>query len=164
MREGEKQLGFDPAALPGDGSIVFIGRIRSRWTNREDCPKNMREARERGMPASVEIDTPYRAGLEGLERASHVVLLSWFDQAPRNLIIQKPRHSPVPSGTFALRSPARPNPIGLHVARLVSLDREAGLLEIDAIDVLDGTPLLDVKPYFASIDAMPEASVRPAEG
>jgi tRNA-Thr(GGU) m(6)t(6)A37 methyltransferase TsaA len=164
MREGEKELGFDPAALPGDEHIVFIGRIRSPWTSREDCPKNMREARDRGRPASVEIDAPYRAGLEGLERASHVVLLSWFDRAPRNLIIQKPRHSPVSSGTFALRSPARPNPIGLHVARLVSIDHETGLLGIDAIDVLDGTPLLDVKPYFASIDAMPEAVVRPAEG
>jgi tRNA (adenine37-N6)-methyltransferase len=164
MREGEMELGFDPAASPGDARLVFIGRIRSPWTKREDCPKNMREARDRGMPASAEIDAPYRAGLEGLERASHVVLLSWFDRALRNLIMQKPRQSPVASGTFALRSPARPNPIGLHVARLVSIDREAGLLEIDAIDALDGTPLLDLKPYFASIDAMPEATVRPAEG
>ena len=164
MREGEKELDFDPATLPGDGRVVFIGRIRSPWTKREDCPKNMREARERGSQALVEIDSPYRAGLEGLERASHVVLLSWFDRAPRNLIIQKPPHAPVSNGTFAVRSPARPNPIGLHVARLVSIDREAGLIEIDAIDVLDGTPLLDLKPYFASIDAMPEATVRPAEG
>ena len=164
MREGERELDFDPAAFPGDRRLVFIGRIRSPWTNREDCPKNMREAREREMPASVEIDEPYRIGLEGLERASHIVILSWLDRAARNLIIQKPRHSPVASGTFALRSPARPNPIGLHIAKLISLDRGAGLLGIDAIDVLDGTPLLDLKPYFASIDAMPDATVRPAEG
>lgn len=164
QREGEQALGFDPAELDGDARVVFIGRVRSPWTNKDDCPKNMAEARERGGAASVEIDAAYRAGLEGLERASHVVLLTWLDRAPRNLIIQKPRHAPKTSGTFALRSPARPNPIGLHVARLVSLDKEAGVLTLNAIDVLDGTPLVDLKPYFASIDSIPEATVRPAEG
>jgi tRNA-Thr(GGU) m(6)t(6)A37 methyltransferase TsaA len=162
-REGELALGFDPAELEGDGRIVFIGKIRSPWTSREGCPRNMREARERGMPASVEIAEAYRAGLDGLERASHVVILSWFDRAARNLIAQKPRHAARTTGTFALRSPVRPNPVGLHVARLLSLDRSAGLLAIDAIDVLDGTPVLDLKPYFASIDAFPDAVVRPAE-
>ena len=162
-REGELPLGFDPAELAGDTHLVFIGRIRSPWKTREECPKNMREARESGQPASVEIDEAYRAGLDRLERASHVVILSWFDRAARNLIVQKPRHSPRASGTFALRSPVRPNPIGLHVAKLVSLDRAAGILAIDAIDVLDGTPVVDLKPYFASIDAFPDAVVRPAE-
>jgi tRNA (adenine37-N6)-methyltransferase len=164
IREGERRLDFDPAELEGDGRIVFIGRIRSPWTSREDCPKNMRDARERGLPASVEIAAAYRAGLDGLERASHVVILSWFDRAARNLIAQRPRHASRATGTFALRSPVRPNPIGLHVAKLVSLDRSAGILVIDAIDTLDGTPVLDVKPYFASIDAFPDAVVRPAEG
>ena len=74
--------------------------------------------------------------------------------------MQKPRHATGPSGTFALRSPARPNPIGLHVAKLVSLDREAGLLTLDAIDALDGTPVIDLKPYFASIDSFPDAVLR----
>jgi tRNA (adenine37-N6)-methyltransferase len=162
-RDGELALNFDPAELKGDGRIVFIGRIRAPWTSREDCPKNMRDARERGRPASVEIAESYRAGLDGLERASHVVILSWFDRAARNLIAQRPRHASRATGTFALRSPVRPNPIGLHVARLVSLDRQAGILAIDAIDVLDGTPVLDLKPYFASIDAFPDAVVRPTE-
>jgi tRNA-Thr(GGU) m(6)t(6)A37 methyltransferase TsaA len=162
-REGELELGFDPAALEGDGRIVFIGKIRSPWMNRDDCPKNMREARERGLPASLEIAEPYRAGLAGLERVSHVVILSWFDRAPRNLVVQKPRHSPRTSGTFALRSPARPNPIGLHIARLVSLDQRSGLLTLDAIDALDGTPVIDLKPYFASVDSVRDATVRPAE-
>src|SRR5215470_15883753 len=102
-REGELRLGFDPAELAGDAHLVFIGRIRSPWTSREECPKNMREAREKGLPASVEIDEAYRPGLDGLERASHVVILSWFDRAERNLIVQKPRRSPRASGTFALR-------------------------------------------------------------
>ena len=77
-REGEMALGFDPAALAGDGHIVFIGRIRSPWKTRDDCPKNMRAARERGLPATVEIDEAYRRGLAGLERASHVVILTWL--------------------------------------------------------------------------------------
>jgi len=124
----------------------------------------MREARQRGQTATVEIAEPYRAGLAGLERASHVVILSWFDRAARDLIAQKPRHAERTSGTFALRSPARPNPIGLHVAKLVSLDLKAGVLVVDGIDVLDATPLVDVKPYFASIDSFPDATVRPTEG
>jgi len=163
-REGETALDFDPAGMEGDARIVFIGRVRSPWTTREDCPKNMRDARERGVPASVEIDAPYRDGLAGLERASHVVLLTWFDRAARNLIVQKPRHAPKASGTFALRSPVRPNPIGMHVVRLVSLNRATGVLTLEAIDVLDGTPLVDLKPYFASVDSMPDATMRPAEG
>jgi len=62
-------------------------------------------------------------------------------------------------GVFGLRSPARPNPVGLHVARLIGLDIATGRLDLDAIDVLDGTPVIDIKPYFASTDAMPEAIV-----
>lgn len=164
QRDGETPLGFDPAALEGDARLVFIGRIRSPWRSREGCPRNMREARERGLQATVEIDPAYRPGLAGLERASHVVLLTWFDRAARNLIVQKPRRAEVASGTFALRSPVRPNPIGVHVCRLVALDAANGLLTLDAIDALDGTPLIDLKPYFASVDSVPEAVVRPADG
>jgi len=163
QREGEVPLGFDPAGLDGDARLTFIGRIRSPWTSRDACPKNMREARDAGLPASIEVDEPYRRGLEGLERASHLVILSWFDRAERNLITQRPRHAPRPSGTFALRSPVRPNPIGLHVARLLAVYPATGVLEIDAIDVIDGTPVLDLKPYFASIDAFPEAVVTPTQ-
>jgi tRNA-Thr(GGU) m(6)t(6)A37 methyltransferase TsaA len=158
-RDGEIALAADPAAMLADGHIVFIGRIRSPWTSRADCPKNMAAARESGLIATVEIDEPFRPGLEGLGGASHVIVLSWLDHAPRNLIVQKPRHASEPKGVFALRSPARPNPVGLHVAKLLALDISAGLLTLDAIDVLDGTPVIDMKPYFASIDAFPDAMV-----
>ena len=157
-REGEAALDFDPAELPGDGHIVFIGRVSSPWKSRDECPKNMADARETGKTASVTIDAPYRPGLAGLERFSHVVLLSWFDRSRRDLILQNPRHVDVPRGTFSLRSPVRPNPIGMHIARLVSLDADKGLIGIDAIDLLDGTPIVDVKPYFASIDSFPDAA------
>jgi tRNA-Thr(GGU) m(6)t(6)A37 methyltransferase TsaA len=158
-REGERLLEADPAELRPDGHLVFIGRIVSPWTGREDCPKNMRAARESGRAATVLIDEAYRPGLQNLERASHIVILSWLHHAPRNLIVQNPRHAAEPKGVFSLRSPARPNPVGLHVAKLVALDIEAGRIEIDAIDVLDGTPVIDIKPYYASIDAFPEATI-----
>ncbi|MER9328336.1 tRNA (N6-threonylcarbamoyladenosine(37)-N6)-methyltransferase TrmO [Mesorhizobium sp. M0152] len=158
-REGEQRLENDPAQMPPDGGIVFIGRIASPWTTRETCPKNMRTALEAGQPAVLTIDAPYREGLRGLERASHVIILSWLNHAPRNLIVQKPRHAAEAKGVFGLRSPARPNPIGLHVARLVGLDIGTGRIDLDAIDVLDGTPVIDIKPYFASTDAIAEATV-----
>ncbi|MBO6716870.1 MAG: tRNA (N6-threonylcarbamoyladenosine(37)-N6)-methyltransferase TrmO [Rhizobiaceae bacterium] len=157
-REGEEALDFDPGALPGDGKIVFIGRLNSPWKSRDECPKNMADARKLGRPASVAIDTLYRRGLTGLERFSHVILLTWLDRSQRDLIIQNPRHASEPRGTFSLRSPVRPNPIGLHVAQLVSLDIDSGILGIDAIDALDGTPVIDVKPYFPSIDSIPDAT------
>jgi len=158
-REGEVELATDPAGLPADGHVVFIGRIRSPWVSREECPRNMARARERGMPASVEVAPDYRPGLAGLEAASHVAILTWLDRSARNLIVQKPRHAPRPKGVFALRSPARPNPVGLHIARLSGVDLDAGVLTLDAIDVLDGTPVIDIKPYYASTDSVPEATV-----
>lgn len=157
-RDGEIALPFDPADLPGDASLVFIGRVASPWTDRADCPKNMAAAREAGRPAAVYIDAAYRAGLAGLEAVSHICLLTWLDRAPRDLIVQKPRHAETPRGTFALRSPARPNPVGLHVVRLTGVDAAAGILHLEAIDVLDGTPVIDVKPYYASTNSMPDAA------
>lgn len=158
-REGELRLDFDPARAAAAAHLVFIGQFRSPWTSRAECPKNMLQARERGLPAEAIVDAPYRPGLAGLQGASHVVLLSWFDHAPRNLVVQKPAHATAPRGVFALRSPARPNPIGLHVVRLTGIDIERGRLSLEAIDVLDGTPLIDVKPYYASTDSIPDATV-----
>jgi tRNA-Thr(GGU) m(6)t(6)A37 methyltransferase TsaA len=162
-REGERRLDQDPATMPPDGGIVFIGRLTSPWTTRDTCPKNMRAARAAGQPAVLTVDEPYRAGLQGLDRASHIIILSWLHHAPRTLIVQKPRHAADAKGVFGLRSPARPNPVGLHVARLVGLDVGTGRIYIDAIDVLDGTPVIDIKPYFASTDAIAEATVEGRE-
>jgi tRNA-Thr(GGU) m(6)t(6)A37 methyltransferase TsaA len=163
-REGEEMLALDPATMPADGHVVFIGRVVSPWTKREDCPKNMRAARETGKPATVLIDAPYRSGLRGLQGASHVIVLTWLHHSPRNLIVQKPRHAADAKGVFALRSPVRPNPVGLHVAKLLSLDMGDGALRLEAIDALDGTPVIDIKPYFASVDSVPEATVARSDG
>jgi len=112
IRDGEEALETDPATMPPDDHVIFIGRIQSPWTSRETCPKNMHAARETGRTAALVVAPPYRKGLTGLERASHVVILSWLDRSERNLIIQKPRHAAETLGVFALRSPVRPNPVG----------------------------------------------------
>ena len=157
QRDGEIVMASDPAGQ-ADGTVCFIGRVQSAWKTRAECPKNMEAARETGRPARIEIAPEFRPGLLGLDGYSHAVILSWFDRAQRNLIVQKPRHATEPKGVFGLRSPVRPNPIGLHIVRLTGLDIEAGVVGIDAIDLLDGTPILDIKPYFAVIDAFPDAT------
>jgi tRNA (Thr-GGU) A37 N-methylase len=63
-----------------------------------------------------------------------------------------------------LRSPARPNPVGVHIVKLLSMDTENGELQLEAIDVLDGTPVIDLKPYFASVDSVSEAHVPRSDG
>lgn len=152
QREGEVLLEQDPALMVPDAGLVFIGHVRSPWTQRRDCPKNMRQARERGLNATVHVDEAYRAGLLRLRECRHIFLLTWLHLGPRNLAVQLPHGSEQPSGTFSLRSPLRPNPIGLHMAELVEIDEASGILTINGIDVLDKTPLLDIKPFFATTD------------
>ena len=151
VREGEVRV-----ELPDhfDASLYFIGRIRTPWTRREDCPKNGRESE---AVCTIEVDQRWAAGLAGLETSSHVVVLYWMDQARRDLVLQAPRHYAEQRGTFALRSPVRPNPIAMSVARLLRIS--GNQLLVIGLDCLDQTPLLDLKPYFASTDAIPDASV-----
>lgn len=153
-REGETRLSRDPAQFADDGKIVFIGKVRSKWKSRADCPKNLVQARERDGGGILEIDAFWRDGLRGLDKFSHIIVLYWMDQARRDLIVQNPRHKNEPTGVFALRSPARPNPIALAIVKILNIDQKAGTIEIDAIDCLDGTPIVDIKPRFASIDAV----------
>jgi tRNA-Thr(GGU) m(6)t(6)A37 methyltransferase TsaA len=143
-------------APPGqfDASLYFIGRIRTPWQSREQCPKNPRES---SAVCTVELDPRWTPALKGLETVSHVLLLYWMDRARRDLVLQVPRHYGEQRGTFALRSPARPNPIAVSVAQLVRI--EANVLYVVGIDCLDNTPLLDIKPYFASTDSIPDAVV-----
>lgn len=151
LREGEVA-----AELPAhfDASLYFIGRIYTPWRRREDCPKNPRES---GASCAIVLDPRWAGGLQGLETVSHVVVLYWMDRARRDLVLQAPRHYAEQRGTFALRSPVRPNPIAVSVARLLRI--EGNTLTVVGLDCLDGTPLLDLKPYFASTDSVPDASV-----
>ncbi|HEY7296828.1 MAG TPA: tRNA (N6-threonylcarbamoyladenosine(37)-N6)-methyltransferase TrmO [Xanthobacteraceae bacterium] len=137
-----------------DASLYYIGRIRTPWTRREDCPKNAREA---NAVCTIELDPRWAAGLKGVESCTHIIVLYWMDRSRRDLVLQAPRHYGEQRGTFALRSPARPNPIAMSVARLISI--EGTKLSVVGLDCLDKTPLLDIKPYFASTDCVPDAVV-----
>ncbi len=152
VREGEVAVDLPPRP---DASLYFIGRIRTPWKERKDCPKN---ARESDAVCTVELDPRWRDGLKDVETCSHLVLLYWMDKAPRHLVQQMPSHYSEPHGTFALRSPARPNPIAMSVVRLLRVD--GCKLAVVGLDCMDGTALLDIKPYFASTDSVPEAVVR----
>lgn len=153
IRDGEVTLPFDPADRVEAG-VAFIGRIRTPWFKGHG-PKNLVQARKTDQGATIELDPAYVPALDGLEEATPVVLLYWMDKAPRNIAVQNPHHTEGTRGTFALRSPARPNPIALAVVILQGIDRETGVLTIDAIDCYDGTPLLDIKPWKPSIDVPP---------
>src|SRR4029077_6135323 len=132
----------------------FIGRIRTPWQSRDQCPKN---ARESDAICTVELDPRWTPGLNGLETVTHVLLLYWMDRTRRDLVLQVPRHYGEQRGTFALRSPARPNPIAVSVVRLMGI---AGTtLSVIGLDCLDGPRPVVIKPYFASTDAVPDALV-----
>ncbi len=137
-----------------DAALYFIGRIRTPWKRRQDCPRNIRES---DAVCTVELDPRWADGLKGLETASHVWLLYWMDQARRDLVLQSPRHYAEQRGTFALRSPVRPNPIAIAAARLLRI--EGNVLTVVGLDCLDNTPLLDITPYFASNDCILDAVV-----
>ena len=148
-RPGEQAVELPAKA---DAEVYFVGRIRTPWTRREDCPKN---ARESETVCSIEVDPRWAPALKDVETCSHLVVLYWMDKARRDLALQVPRHYGEQRGTFALRSPARPNPIAMSVVRLLKV--EGARLSVQGLDCLDDTPLIDIKPYFASTDAVPDA-------
>ncbi len=158
LRPGEERAGIDPAEMPGDAAVCFIGHLSTPWASREDCPKNLRQAREKarameGTRFAIRVDAAFRAGLQGIEAGDWIVVLYWMHQARRDLVVQAPRHADHVSGVFSLRSPVRPNPIAMAVVKVLAIDRPLGILDIDAIDCMNGTPLIDIKPWLPAIDA-----------
>ncbi|HUG62696.1 MAG TPA: tRNA (N6-threonylcarbamoyladenosine(37)-N6)-methyltransferase TrmO [Methylomirabilota bacterium] len=151
--ESPEKVGFSEP----DARLIFIGKIRTPFMTRADCPRNVRNARVNGGTARVEVSSAFRPGLRRLGAYSHVILLYWMDEAARDLLVQRPAHLSEERGVFSIRSPARPNPIALAVANLIDLDEAAGVLTVEQLDCRDGTPLIDIKPYYPSIDAVPDA-------
>jgi tRNA-Thr(GGU) m(6)t(6)A37 methyltransferase TsaA len=151
--------GETSAPLPDrqDAHLVFIGRLRTPFTTRDQCPRQ--GDAENGPVCRVEIDTPWQAALAGIEGFAWLDLLYWMHQARRDLVTQTPRGA-APLGTFALRSPVRPNPIALSRVRLLGV--EDGVLLVRGLDCLDGTPLLDIKPHRCLHSARQEPGHAPS--
>jgi tRNA-Thr(GGU) m(6)t(6)A37 methyltransferase TsaA len=147
IREGE--VAVDPP-VASDAGLVFIGRIRTPWTSREQTP---RQGSHDGPLCRIELFEPWLAGLAGIAAHDRLEVLYWLDRSRRDLVLQRPAHHGELRGVFALRSPVRPNPIGTSI---VKLERVAGgVLEVRGLDCLDGTPLLDLKPDRCPMGAAP---------
>lgn len=138
IRDAEVSV-VTPAAT--DAGLAFIGRIRTPWTSRLMCP---RQGRADGPTCRIELFEPWVAALAGIERFERLEVLYWLHLSRRDLVLQSPASDGKVRGTFALRSPVRPNPIGTSIATLVG--REGGTLLVRGLDCLDDTPLLDLKP------------------
>ncbi|HID18971.1 TPA: tRNA (N6-threonylcarbamoyladenosine(37)-N6)-methyltransferase TrmO [Candidatus Bathyarchaeota archaeon] len=125
-----------------------IGVIRSPY-------KNLREAPRQGKLCEtlceIEVYPEYMEGLEGIEAYRHLIILYWMHRSQRDKVKARPPNAEGERGVFSTRSPDRPNPIGLCLTELVAV--EENRLKVRWLDALDGSPLLDMKPYQAEIDS-----------
>ncbi|HEY2715277.1 MAG TPA: tRNA (N6-threonylcarbamoyladenosine(37)-N6)-methyltransferase TrmO [Solirubrobacterales bacterium] len=137
--------------------LQFLGVVESSLGDQGEAPK---QADEGAPPATLRIEPEFAACCEGLRAGDEILVLTWLDRADRSVQAVHPRgdiNRPL-TGVFATRSPARPNPIGLHRVELVAVSGGSGdprRLRVDALEALDGTPILDVKPVLGA-----EASLR----
>ena len=131
-------------------TVVYtpIGVIHSPFTEIRDMP--IQPSSAASAQGSAQILPEYREGLKDLEGFSHVILLYHLHRVERVDLTVKPFLDQMPHGVFATRAPTRPNPIGLSIVQLTEI-RE-GVLFLDNVDILDGTPLLDIKPYVPAFD------------
>ncbi len=129
-----------------------IGVIHSPFVDKREAPIQPTRSQAIGR---VELFPEFADGLQDLDGFSHIILLYLFDRSSGYSLRVKPFLDDHERGLFATRYLARPNPIGLSIVRLLS--QEANTLVIEGVDVLDGTPLLDLKPYVPDFDAHPGA-------
>ena len=126
-----------------------IGIVHSPFTELEDMPIQPKGAA--GIKGTVEVFESFTEGLKDLDGFSHIILLYHFHRSHGFNLTVVPFLDTEPRGLFSTRAPKRPNPIGLSIVRLDKI--EGGVLHIRNVDILDGTPLLDIKPYVPEFDA-----------
>lgn len=126
-----------------------IGVIHSPFKDKEGMP--IQPPGAQGVAGTVVLDPQYVNGLKDLEGFSHIILIYHLHRSDGYSLTVKPFLDDVRRGIFATRAPKRPNPIGLSIVRLVTI--EENTLFIDGVDIIDGTPLLDIKPYVPEFDA-----------
>lgn len=136
-----------------------IGLIHSPYREKEDIPCQGCRSKMTGV---VEVFPDYAEGLKDVEGFSHLILIYYFHKASETKLIAKPFLDDQPRGIFAIRGPSRPNHIGLTVVKL--LKTEGNQLTVANIDCLDGTPLLDIKPYIPEFDEKSDIKIGWLEG
>ena len=138
LREGEVAVEM-PKNF--DAGLIFIGRIRTPWKSREDTP---RQGSHTGPVCRLEIFEPWAPAIKGVDFYNHLEVIYWLHHSMRNLVLQSPKKNGLTRGTFSLRSPVRPNPIGTSIVRQVGI--EGSTVLVRGLDCLDETPLIDLKP------------------
>jgi tRNA (adenine37-N6)-methyltransferase len=138
LRPGEVAVALPPRT---DAGVFFIGTIHTPWRTRAECPKR---GNLEGPICSVVVDERWRTALTDLADCPRIQVLYWMDRARRDLVLQTPFGTGRTTGTFALRSPVRPNPIASSVVRLLAINGTT--LQVRGLDCIDGTPLIDIKP------------------
>lgn len=134
-----------------------IGVLHTPWTTIDACPRNGRQPDPPPL-CTVKVFAEFLDGLKDIEGFSHLILLYWLDQAKTPRLLFKPPFDNVEHGLFTTRAPHRPNPIGLSVVAFDGMDG-ADVLKVRYLDCVDGTALLDIKPYLPSTDAEPDATM-----
>lgn len=129
-------------------SFQPIGTIHSPFTDTHNVP--IQPTAAAGVRGSIEVSSEVAEGLKDLAGFSHVILLYHFHRVTQTRLMVVPFLDDVPRGVFATRAPSRPNPIGLSIVRLLGI--EGNTMEIENVDIVDGTPLLDIKPYVPAFD------------
>ena len=142
LRAGEVAVEL-PATT--DAGVYFIGTIYTPWRARSECPKR---GSADGPICSIVVDKRWREALTDIAQHKRIQVLYWMHRARRDLVLQTPFRIGVTTGSFALRSPVRPNPIASSVVELVAV--EGTTLRVRGLDCLDGTPLIDLKPERTS--------------
>jgi tRNA-Thr(GGU) m(6)t(6)A37 methyltransferase TsaA len=139
------------------GEIVYfpIGIVRSPFKTVEGTP--IQPVGAEGARGRIELRREFLAGLKDLDGFSHIILIYHFSLSKGHALEVKPFLDDKAHGVFATRAPGRPNPIGISVVRLVGI--EGTLLYIEDVDIVDGTPLLDIKPYVPQFDSREAESI-----
>jgi len=139
----------DPTDNPESFTYVLIGIVHSPFSDIAGMP--IQPSGARGIQGSIKIHQEFIAGLKDLEEFSHVILIYALHRCNGYSLEVKPFLDSQPHGIFATRAPKRPNAIGLSIVRLAGI--AGNRLEIEDVDILDGTPLLDLKPYVPAFDS-----------
>ncbi len=144
---------LDPAGP--ELEIRVIGRARTPWRRREDAPHQPSAAA--GTEGVLEIEPEYRPALADLESFGRIWILFLFDRSHGWAARVKPPRGGPKRGLFATRAPNRPSQIGMTCVAVTCVDHTRGTVHVQGLDLLDGTPLLDIKPYLPFVDAWPGA-------